>query len=271
METTTLTKERIAAYLEKGKRFDNRELLSYRDIKIETGISKNSEGSARVKIGKTEVIVGVKLDVLEPYPDSPDGGVLITTTELTPLSSDRFEYGPPRENAIELARLVDRGVRESGLIDFKKLCIKEGEKVWGIFLDIYSVNDDGNLIDAACIGAIAALFDAKMPEYDEEKERVNYGKLTKKTLPLTDIIPITMTFHKINGKIILDPIREEEDASEARITLAISLYNKKKVVNAMQKGQETALTIEEAEKIFDIAFEKYDELSSKVLKNIKTK
>ena len=128
METSNLTKKRIKDYLESGKRFDSRKPLEYRDIDIEIGISKNAEGSARVRIGKTEVVAGVKMDVGTPYPDHEEEGTMMTTLELLPLSSDEFEYGPPSINAIEMARIIDRGIRESGAIDFKKLCIKKEEK-----------------------------------------------------------------------------------------------------------------------------------------------
>ena len=120
MEVSNLTKKRITNYLTRGKRFDNRELMQYRNIEIETGISKNADGSARIKIGKTEVYAGVKLEVEEPYPDSEDKGNLVTTVELLPLSSEKYEPGPPRIEAIEIARIVDRGIRESGFIEFKK-------------------------------------------------------------------------------------------------------------------------------------------------------
>ena len=69
MEVSNITKKRIVEYISVGKRFDNRKLLEYRDIEIESGISKNAEGSARVRIGKTEVVAGVKMDVGEPYTD----------------------------------------------------------------------------------------------------------------------------------------------------------------------------------------------------------
>ena len=59
METSNLTKQRIKEYLQAGKRFDDRKFDEFRDIKIETGVSKKAEGSARVKIGKTDVIVGM--------------------------------------------------------------------------------------------------------------------------------------------------------------------------------------------------------------------
>ena len=37
---------------------------------------------------------------------------------------NNFDIGRPGIEAIELARVIDRGIRESGFIDFKKLCIK---------------------------------------------------------------------------------------------------------------------------------------------------
>jgi len=261
---SNLTKQRIREYLLKGKRFDDRELLDLRNIEIETGISKNSEGSARVKIGKTEILAGVKLDVSEPYTDSEESGTLITTLELLPLSSSKFEPGPPRIEAIEMARIVDRGIRESGFIDFEKLCIKKGEKVWGIFLDIFSINDDGNLLDAACLAAVAALKDAKMPKYDEKADRVKYGEWTSKGLPLSKNLPITLTFHKIGGNILLDPIKEEEEASEGRISLAFSGG----VINACQKGEEEVFDIKEMFELFDIAEKKTKEICDKVEKMI---
>src|SRR3989338_8248420 len=151
METFRLTKNRIRDYLSSGKRLDGRSVDEFREILIETGISKKAEGSARVKIGKTEVLVGVKMDVGTPYPDSLDSGNLMVTAELLPLSSPRIELGPPKYDAIEIGRVVDRGIRESKIIELEKLCIKEGEKVWTVFIDIYSLNDDGNLIDEAGI------------------------------------------------------------------------------------------------------------------------
>ena len=166
MITPPLTSERIQEYLNEGKRFDGRGLDEFREITIETGISKNAEGSARVKVGKTEVLVGIKMDVGAPYPDSQDKGNLMVTAEFLPLSSPRIESGPPSFDSIELARVIDRGIRESKFIELEKLCIKEGEKVGTVFIDVYSINDDGNLMDAAGIGAIAALRSAKIPKYD---------------------------------------------------------------------------------------------------------
>lgn len=246
--TADITGERIRKYLGEGKRFDGRKPEEFREITIETGISKKAEGSARVKIGKTEVIVGVKMGLGEPYPDSPDKGNLMTTAELLPLSSPRFEAGPPKFPAIELGRVIDRGLRESGFIDFEALCIKKGEKVWTVFVDIYTINDDGNLLDAAGIGAVVALKNAKMPKYDAKEGKILYGEWTKDNVKLSNNVPIPITFHKIGKNIVVDPTREEEDISEARITIGSSEGS----ISSLQKGEEEVLTTEEIDKILDM-------------------
>ncbi|MEM3091384.1 MAG: exosome complex protein Rrp42 [Candidatus Pacearchaeota archaeon] len=250
METSRLTGNRIIQYLKEGKRFDGRKPDEFREIKIETNISNKAEGSARIRIGKTEVLVGVKLDVMEPYPDSPDKGNLIVTSELLPLSSVRFEAGPPKFPSIEIGRLVDRAIRESKFIEMEKLCIKSGEKVWGVFIDIYSINDDGNLIDAAGIGTLVALRNARFPEYDEKSGVVIYGKLTNKKIPLSKEIPIITTINKIGDNFVVDPTLEEEDVNETRITIGGSIEG---TIFSMQKGNSKEITIDEMYKILELA------------------
>jgi exosome complex component RRP42 len=265
MKTTNITKKRIEKYLAEGKRFDERKPEEFRDITIETGISKKAEGSARVKIGKTEVIVGVKLDVSEPYPDSPDKGNLMTTAELTPLSSERISLGRPGIDSIELGRVIDRGIRESKFIEFEKLCIKEGEKVWNVFIDIYSINDDGNLLDAAGIGAVVALKDAYLPKYDEKTERVVYGELTKNKMPLSKNITFPVTVHKVGNDFLIDPTREEEDIVKSRVTIGMN----KEGIASMQKGKEGSLSVEEFDKVLDTAEKAWAEVFKKIEKYIK--
>ena len=262
METSKITGERIAEYLKQGKRFDGRKPEEFRKIEIETGVSKKAEGSARVKIGKTEVIVGVKMDVMEPYPDSADRGNLIVSAELLPLSSERFESGPPRFPAIEIARLTDRAIRESKFIQMEKLCIKEGEKVWAIYIDIYSLNDDGNLMDAAEIGAVAALRTARMPKYDEEKEKVLYGEWTDRKIPLQKEPPIMITAYRIGDSWIVDPTLEEEDVSQVKVSIGATPEG---IISSIQKGEASEISIEEFEDVVELT----EEIRKKVFSNIK--
>lgn len=266
IETSNLTKNRIAEYLSHGNRFDNRKADEFREIIIESGLSKKAEGSARVKIGKTEVWVGVKMEVTEPYPDSPDKGNLMLTAELLPMSNAKYEYGPPKFEAIELGRLVDRGIRESKYVDFEKLCIKEGEKVWGIMIDIYSINDDGNLLDAAFIGALAALREARIPHYDEKEEKIDYEKPAKEKLPLNeDNMPINFSVYQIEDVIFFDPTIEEEAAAKGRLILAMIPGNPPKICS-MQKGDTLQVSHETFVEMLDFVDKKYKTFYSQINK-----
>ena len=262
--TPNVTAERIKKYLEQGKRFDGRAPEEFRDLLIEKDISKKAEGSVRVKLGKTEVLVGVKMDIGEPYPDSPDEGNMMVTAELLPLSSPRIELGPPKVDSIELARVIDRGIRESKVIDFKKLCIKKGEKVWTVFIDIYTINDDGNLLDASGIGALAALKISKIPKYDEKEEKVLYGELDKE-LPLNKTNPLPITVHKVGDNLIIDPLKEEEDVSETRITIGSS----DGAIHSIQKGNSTSITMEDLGKVLELVEKVWKELFKKFEKQLK--
>lgn len=247
-------REHVIESLDKGIRLDGRKPTEYREIKLERNVSKNAEGSARVTIGDTELIVGVKLSVETPYPDLPDEGTMSIGAELLPLSSPEFESGPPGIGAIELARVTDRGIRESNAIDTKKLCIKEGEKVWMIAVDLVSINADGNLFDASALGAVAALQETKFPKFDGEK--VDYAEKTKDKIPLIKI-PVSVTVCKIGKHFILDPTEEEEKAVDARLTVVTEKDGK---ICAMQKGGEATLTAEDIAEMVDLASDKAKEL-----------
>jgi exosome complex component RRP42 len=137
-------------------------MQDYRDIHIEQGLIERAEGSAKVTLGKTEVLVGIKIETGEPFPDTPNEGVQTVNAELVPLASPTYEAGPPDESSIELARIVDRGIRESKQSTQKKLCIIPGQRFFVVFGDVYVLNYDGNLIDASALASMAALLNAKM-------------------------------------------------------------------------------------------------------------
>src|SRR3989344_5265956 len=121
----------IVSLLKEGKRVDGRGLTDYREpVVVKYHVSETAEGSAEVRIGDTIVMAGVKLSIETPYPDTPDQGGIMVNVELYPMSSPDYEPGPPGIAAVELARVVDRGIRESKAIDLSKLCIEKGAKAW---------------------------------------------------------------------------------------------------------------------------------------------
>jgi len=256
---TRVKQKQIVQIIAKGKRLDGRGLMDYREIKVEQGIIERAEGSARVLLGRTEVLVGTKIEIGQPFPDTPNEGVLTVNTELVPLASSTFEPGPPDENSIEIARVVDRGIRESKAIDLEKLCIEPGKKVFVVFVDVYVLNHDGNLIDASALATLAALLNTKMSNYEIKEGEVKI-KPGHTPLPIRRH-PITVTFAKINDKLVVDPWLEEEQVMDARLSMAIDDDGN---ICAMQKGGSGYFAPEQILEVAKIAREKAEELHKKL-------
>ena len=254
--------KRIAQLISHGKRLDGRGLTDYREVQLEVGVIERAEGSARVRLGKTEVMVGTKIEVGEPFSDVPNEGVLTVNAELVPLASPTFEPGPPNENAIELARVVDRGIRQSKAIALEKLCVVPGKKVFIVFVDVYVLNHDGNLIDASAIGALAALLNTKMFNYEVKEGEIKV-KPGYTQLPMGNY-PIAVTFAKINDTLLVDPWLEEEEIMDARLTITLDKDGK---ICAVQKGCCGYFTIEQILEAAKIAREKTEELRKLVVKD----
>ena len=218
-----IKRDHIMNLLAEGKRQDGRGVTDVRKIQVETNCIESADGSARVKLGRTEVIAGVKI-----IPGTPFGD----------------ESGPPGEDAIELARVVDRGIRESGMVDVEKLCIVPGEEVWMCFVDIYALDYDGNLFDAANLAAVCALKSATIPGEQ-------YGKGENTPLPIT-CTPISVTEVKVGNTLIVDPDYDEEQISSARLTVTTDDVGN---FRAMQKGGCGSITLDELSLCLDRAVE----------------
>ncbi|MEM0127601.1 MAG: exosome complex protein Rrp42 [Thermoplasmatales archaeon] len=228
-----LKREYLEKISQQGNRIDGRRFEEIRKFTITTNFVPRAEGSAEVRLGNTRVLVGVKIEQGEPFPDTPNSGILTTNAELLPMASPTFESGPPNEDSIELARVVDRGVRESKMIDLDKLVIEEGKKVWVVFVDIHVLDYDGNLIDASALGAVAALLTSKVP--------ASKIGLADYPLPISHI-PVMITFAKIGSSLVVDPCLEEEEVATARLSVAT---DENENVVAMQKGLGGSITQDE--------------------------
>ena len=221
--------------------------------------SKKPKAQPEFSWVKVEVLVGVKVETGEPFPDTPNEGVMTVNAELVPLASPTYETGPPDETSIELARIVDRGIRESKAIDTEKLCIEPGKKVFVVFVDIYVLNYDGNLIDTAAMAAMAALMNTKMPNYEvkdgELKMKQGYSPLPMKSHP------VTVTIGKIGEKLLVDAAMEEEQVIDARLTMAI---NEEGNICAIQKGLSGYFTPQQLIEASKLAREKAAEQRKKL-------
>jgi exosome complex component RRP42 len=254
-----LRKQQMWESISKGKRLDGRDLDQTRPIEIEVGLIKKANGSARVKLGNTEVVAGVKVETGEPFEGLENKGALILSAEVLPTASPYIEPGPPDEEAVELARVVDRGIRESEMLDLTKLVLTPGEIVYVIFVDCSVINADGNLFDATSYAAVSALLDSKLPVFE-----IRDGKVVdteeKQNPPITTL-PVSITAVRIGDSIILDPTAEEEACMDSRITITT---NSDHNFAAIQKGSTGAFTVEQLKRAAATAKVKGEEIRAKI-------
>ena len=244
-----LKKSQILELLEQGKRIDGRALDESRTLTVEIDAIPKANGSARVRLGDTEAVCGVKIQPDRPFPDMGDKGIFICTAELLPLSHPSVETGPPSPDVIELARVVDRGIRESHMVDISQLVIQQNKSVVGVFADIVVVDYDGNLFDACSYAATAAVLNSKMPKWEMKDDVPTLVEGAESDLPTTTI-PVSITMAKIGDHIVVDPNSDEWAAMDCRIT--ITTDSNENIV-AMQKGGSGGFTLDEIIKCGDLS------------------
>jgi exosome complex component RRP42 len=178
------------------------------------------------------------------------------------MADPLFETGPPGEESIELARVVDRGIRHSELVDTEKLCIIPGKKVFILFADVYILNNEGNLWDAAALAITAALNNTNLPKIkvNEEDNTVEIVENEFTPLAINDK-PVQMTFSKFGDQFVVDPSLIEETSQDARITFSLDQNSN---IVAMQKGGVGTVT---EEQLLDLA-KKAVKISKKIRSKI---
>lgn len=216
-----IEKDHIVNLLGSNRRLDGRGKNEFREIKIETGVVQKANGSAIVHLGKTKVICGVKAQLGTPWPDTPNKGSLAVGFETSPLSAPEYRVGPPQPDAIEIARVTDRIIRESGVVDLENLCIIEGEKIWTLNIDLYAMDDYGNLFDASAIAAFAAIATATIPEINVDENGEVETLETTRSLKL-GAFPISITTYKIDDHHVVDAELREEQIAETRVTFGLT-------------------------------------------------
>lgn len=235
-----LRRDKILELLKTGKRIDGRSLDEQRSLSIEVGVIPKANGSARIKLGNTEVITGVKIQPDKPFPDLGDKGILICTAEILPLADPNVEPGPPNEEVIELARVVDRGIRETEMIDLHQLVIIEDKSVVGMFIDSSVIDSGGNLFDACSYASVAGILSCTVPKYEVENDAPVLKEGTSK--PPIKTLPVSVTMARIGEYIIVDPTKEEESCMDARITITT---NSEGNICAVQKGGSDGFTADQ--------------------------
>ncbi|RHN78015.1 putative exosome complex component Rrp42, archaea, PNPase/RNase PH domain-containing protein [Medicago truncatula] len=214
-------------------RCDGRKRLTYRPIHVETGVIPQANGSARVKIGATEVIASVKAELGKPSSMQPDKGKVFIYIDCSSTAEPAFEGRGGEELSAELSTALQRCLlgAKSGAgagIDRTSLVVVEGKICWDLYIDGLVVSSDGNLLDALGSAIKAALSNTGIPSVkvtadasSDEQPEVDVSD--EEFLQFdTSGVPVIITLTKIGRHYIVDATPEEESQMSSAVSISIN-------------------------------------------------
>lgn len=117
---------------------------------------------------KTIILASVHAELVPPRQERPyEGQVQIhLNTALAQGTSSAARSNPSAEaSTAELERQLDLALRRSGLIDREALCLKAGEAVWNISVNISCLSlRAGNVLQGCILASTLALMDYVRPD-----------------------------------------------------------------------------------------------------------
>lgn len=254
-------------------RVDGRRPHDYRKVSFQYTLD---DSSCTVLLGHTRVLSVVTAELEAPYPDRPNEGSLRFNVEFSPMASPNFEPGRPTENANELARLIERGLRETKAVDLEALCVLAGRKVWSLRVDVHILDHNGNLADAASLSALAALLAFRRPEVTleaggggEGQQVVVHPPDVREPLPLSiHHTPLCITFASFQAGelMVVDPNLEEEAAASGLMTVIMNAFGE---LCAVQKTSGIGLPAAEVMRLIRLAEQKAKQLSEMLQASLK--
>ncbi|XP_008647516.1 exosome complex exonuclease RRP43 isoform X1 [Zea mays] len=241
----------LERHLGESVRIDARRLREARPTTVALGAVSSAHGSALARLGDTAMLASVKLEVMSPPAEHPDEGSVAVEFHMPPICSPLVRPGRPTDVAPVISKALEDVLTSSGMLNLKDLCLITGKASWLAYLDIYCLNADGSLFDAALISAVAAfthlfrlvvklsallcsplqimeiplvsvgddgrLFTVGGNDGKNKFELVNREKrkLTLGAIPLS----LTCALHK--DEILADPTSEEESIIETYVTVVV--------------------------------------------------
>jgi exosome complex RNA-binding protein Rrp42 (RNase PH superfamily) len=110
------------------------------------------------------VFANVSAEIVRPNPASPTEGQLRFHTEFSPMAYPALYYDKMSELETTLSSVLEKALRKSRAIDTEGLCIVAGEKVWSIRVDVRVLDQNGNVLDCACLATMTALLHFRRPD-----------------------------------------------------------------------------------------------------------
>ena len=219
-----------------------------RPIELELGTMKFADGSARIEVGDTQVLVGATVESRVP-PFLYDSGQGWATAEYamlpraTPTRSTReVKRGRPSGRSSEIQRLIGRSLRAA--LDLKSL----GERT--LILDCDVLQADGGTRTASVTGAYVAAVHAL-------GQLFLAGDL--KRWPFARQIA-AVSVGIVDGRPMLDLEAGEDQRAEVDMNVVATVEGE--VIEVQGTGEKRSFTRAELDRLLDLAFAGIEELAA---------
>jgi len=209
-------------------RADGRRRFDFRALTLTLGALPHLAGSAQLRLGGTEVLVGVRAEIDSPAAERPGEGRLEVCVELLDVGGDRRARGAAEELEASLAASLQSSLRARLSLDWAALCVLPGQRCWLLGLDCLVLADDGALLDALSLCAKAALHDVTLPVLEAAPpppsgEPASADFELGSALQRLDCsrVPLCLTVHRAGPHCLLDCDGAEARAADAALWLAV--------------------------------------------------
>ncbi len=186
--------ENIKLIDENGRRVDGRRVDELRPIKIEAGVLKRADGSAYLEWGKNKIIVGVygPRELHPRHLQDPTKAIVQCRYTMASFSvGERKRPGPDRRS-VEISKIISEALENVIFTrQFPRTSIE-------IYIEVLEAN-----AGTRCAGITAASV-----------------ALADAGIPMRDLVP-ACAVGKVDGQIVLDLVKEEDNYGEADIPMAI--------------------------------------------------
>lgn len=185
---------------------------------------------------------------------------------------------------------VRRTVLSSVVVDYNDLCIVKGKAAWKVVLNCVVLNNDGNVVDAAILGCVAALRNLRLPmtktelvkdsgeslvvQVIDDLEKENDACTKRKGTPLTlRSIPVPLTVGMFKGKMLIDPTLEEEAVCDGTVTVVVDAAslndndegsNSDGIVLSLQKNGTAMASADKLITCIQLSFDRAREMKSRL-------
>uniref|UniRef100_A0A914DGJ6 Ribosomal RNA-processing protein 42 n=1 Tax=Acrobeloides nanus TaxID=290746 RepID=A0A914DGJ6_9BILA len=268
-----------------GMRADGRGHFDYRPIFIESGVLATTDGSARIRIGTTDVLVGIKAELATVENTQEAVNRIKFFVDFSANATPQFEGRGGESYALEIANTLYEAYNNDNVLpDLSKLILSKTH-MWVLYADIVLLQYGGNIMDAASLGVRTALADTKLVNVvvrpaDEGKLMVDLPDERKLWSLDVSKVPLVVEASKIGDVSVVDATIIEENCATSSLFVGImppecdynpsapSVSDDDCVLTLVRKSKGGSLELESIEEMINTGVRAARELNKALIKRL---